>query len=270
MHTAYFNYQGQAIRFRTLGTGSPVLLIHGFGEDGAIFEPLGEFLGTQHAVCIPDLPGSGHSGTASDRSIEGLATACLALMDQQAPNKPFVVIGHSMGGYISLALAEQAPERIAGLVLFHSSAYADSDEKKAARAKSIAFIQSHGGEAFLTTMIPGLFAPAFQQAHPAVVAHQTKLSFTLPDASLIQYYEAMMARPDRTHVLQQAEFPVLFLIGGQDQAVPAATVVEQSALPKRASVCVMDEVGHMGMLESPEACFTAIEDFLMNCNLISR
>lgn len=268
MHTAYFNYQGQAIRFRTVGQGKPILLLHGFGEDGSIFEPLGEFLGTQHAVWIPDLPGSGHSGLPTDLSIESMAAACLALMDQQAPNQPFIVIGHSMGGYVALALAEQAPERIAGLGLFHSSAYADSEEKIANREKSIAFIETHGGQEFLQTMVPGLFAPAFREAHRHAVEHQTKLSFALSDASLIAYYRAMIARPDRTTILREATFPVLFIIGGQDQAVPATAALEQAALPAKASVCVMEDVGHMGMLEAPAICFPAIESWLQNWDLV--
>ena len=268
MHTAYFNYQGQAIRFRTLGQGKPILLIHGFGEDGAIFEPLGEFLGTQHTVCIPDLPGSGHSHLLPVTTMESMAETCLALMDQQAPGKPWVVIGHSMGGYIALALADQAPNRVAGLALFHSSAYADSEEKKANRQKSIDFIQNHGGGEFLKTMIPGLFAPDFRDANPHQVEHQTQLALALTDTSLIAYYEAMAARPDRTHVLRNATWPVLFIVGGQDQAVPAAAALEQAALPDKASVCLMEEVGHLGMIEAPETSFPAIESWLQHWSLV--
>lgn len=267
MHTAYFNYQGQAIRFRTLGLGTPILLIHGFGEDGSIFEPLGEFLGTQHLICIPDLPGSGHSNLPPELSIDSMASACLALMDQQAPQQPFIVIGHSMGGYVALALAEQAPERIAGIGLFHSSAYADSEEKKTNREKSIAFIETHGGQEFLKTMIPGLFAPSFREAQPHTVEHQTQLSFALRDSTLIAYYRAMMARPDRTTILREAKFPVLFIIGEQDQAVPAHAALEQAALPAKATVCLMEEVGHMGMIEAPASCFPAIESWLQNWDL---
>lgn len=265
LHT--FIHPNWPMAYRVIGTGKPLLLIHGFGEDGQLFVPLAEYLSDTHQVVVPDLPGSGASALLRDTSMEQLADACAALMQSLFGEQPYGVIGHSMGGYTALALAERHPSRVNLLGLFHSSGLADSEEKKANRLKSIEFIQTHGGKAFLTTMVPGLFAAAFREQHPDLVARQTEASFQLADESLVAYYQAMMARPDRTQVLRSAEFPVLFVIGGEDQAVPAAYALEQAALPKQSFVCYREQVGHMGMLEDPEVIFAALAKAMHEWNV---
>ncbi len=77
-----------------------------------------------------------------------------------------VLIGHSMGGYISMAFAEKYPDKLSGLGLFHSSSYADSPEKKESRDKNILFIQKNGAALFVEQAIPGLFSDEFKSEHP--------------------------------------------------------------------------------------------------------
>ena len=74
------------------------------------------------------------------------------------PAKSFTLIGHSMGGYITLAFAEKYPEILNAFWLFHSSAYADDDSKKETRKKGIEFIKNNGVAAFVKTSAPNLFS----------------------------------------------------------------------------------------------------------------
>ncbi|MBK7434166.1 MAG: alpha/beta hydrolase [Chitinophagaceae bacterium] len=160
-----FTYQSASIHYRVIGQGKPVLLIHGFGEDGSVWDHQVEFLKEHYRLIIPDLPGSGRSELIPDMSIEGMAEMIKNLMNHVAAEilptggdlEGAVLLGHSMGGYIALALVEKYPGLFSKFGLIHSSAFADSEEKRSARAKSISFIEEHGAYEFLKTSIPGLF-----------------------------------------------------------------------------------------------------------------
>lgn len=267
MTSSSFFYEGQPIFFRSSGNGKPVLLLHGFGEDSHVFDALLPHLPTGYQYILPDLPGSGASSlqpTVSN-SIDAMAMAIFALMQAQQITS-CTVLGHSMGGYIALAMMEQQPAVINGMGLIHSTAFADSEEKKTNRSKSIAFIQENGAAAFLKTAIPGLFAPAFVESNAAVVAALVAKGNNFEAASLAAYYEAMIARPDRTEVLRNAHVPVLFIIGDEDKAVPMQDVLQQVYLPEQSMVHIMRGIGHMGMLEDTAATAHHIASFLTMLN----
>ncbi|MCU0335777.1 MAG: alpha/beta hydrolase, partial [Chitinophagaceae bacterium] len=165
---------------------------------------------------------------------------------------------------IALCMHQQAAGRLLGWGLLHSTAFADSEEKKATRRKAIEFIQEHGAPAFLQTAIPGLFAPAFAEAQPAVVQQLVQRGNAFGADALIDYYEAMIARPDRTAELQRSQVPVLFVLGNLDKAAPYADLLQQVALPDQAHLTVLRDVAHMGMLEQPAAFEAALVQFLQS------
>lgn len=267
MQTHSFLYQQQPIFFRSSGTGKSVVLLHGFGEDSRVFDALLPHLPAGYQYFLPDLPGSGASPlqpTVSN-SIDAMATAILALMQAQQASS-FTILGHSMGGYIALAMLQQQPAAINGLGLIHSTAFADSEEKKSTRRKAMSFMQENGGAAFLKTAIPGLFAPSFVDANSSVVDTLIEQGKDFSAAALVAYYEAMIARPDRTEVLKQAQVPVFFLIGDEDKAVPMQDVLQQVYLPEQSMVHIMRGIGHMGMLEDTTQTATHISDFLQLLN----
>jgi pimeloyl-ACP methyl ester carboxylesterase len=238
---------GIPLAYRASGSGPAVVLLHGFGEDGEVWTDQRDcFPGCR--LLIPDLPGSGLSAMRSDMSLEALADALLPVLDVESVST-FTLIGHSMGGYIALAFAERYPGRLAGLGLFHSSAFADSEEKKETRRKGIDFIESNGANAFLRTSIPNLFSAATKRAKPELVAGQVRRNEDFTDAALVAYYRSMMERADRTEVLRTIPVPVLFVLGREDGAVPISDGLQQCYLPARAQVEILEESGHMGMME---------------------
>ncbi len=237
-----------------------MVLLHGFGEDRRIWDPvLDAFTGYQ--VIRPDLPGTGSSALLEPTTMESMAAWVGELLDQLGIDT-CTLIGHSMGGYITLAFAEAFPERLNGFGLFHSSAYADSEEKKQTRKKGMDFIRRHGTAAFLETTTPNLFAPATRETRSALVKQALTDWSDLPPASLIAYYEAMMARPDRTEVLRNAQVPVLFILGRHDAPVPIADGLAQAPLAPVTAVTILEHSGHLGMLEESDRSVTAIREFL--------
>ncbi len=261
--TTTLQYQNKKITCRTFGNGKPVLLLHGFGEDGNVWKNQVEHLKDRYFLIVPDLPGSGQSEMIDDMSMEGMAELMKFILASLPSKGEACIIGHSMGGYITLAFADKYPEWLSAFGLFHSSSFADSDEKKAARRKSIEFIRQNGGAEFLKTAIPNLFADHSKEQFPGIIEELVKKGGNFSDMALVSYYEAMISRPDRSVVLQEAAVPVLFIMGKYDNAVPFADTLKQSHLSEKSYIHILRKSGHMGMLEEPGASNRILDKFLL-------
>ena len=240
-----------------------IVFLHGFGEDHSIFDLQIDSLKSSYNVFAPDLPGSGllnnHVWENGTETIEWMADWVYEQLKAKNITK-CIMLGHSMGGYIMLAFAAKYPSILSGFGLLHSTAFADNDAKKETRGKAILFMQEKGGYTFLKTAIPGLFAPGFSANFPGVVQHLVDKASNFQLNSLVAYYRAMIARPDRTEVLKAAAVPVLMVAGTDDQAVPLADLLIQSSLPPICHFHVLPNVGHMGMVEEPQL----FKDILFN------
>ncbi len=259
-------YKGRNIAFSVRGKGVPVLFLHGFCEDSSIWDDFtpGITEAGNRVICV-NLPGFGASEPlAGETSIEEMARAVLAVADHLELKK-FILIGHSMGGYVGLAISELAGGRLAGLGLFHSHPYADSEEKKAGREKGVAFILKFGPSLFVKQLMPTLFAPEFAAGNIFLVDKLILRASQYPQAGILNALEAMKNRPDRSDVLAAAAFPVLFILGEKDQAIPRELDHRQTTLPQVAVVHVLDKSGHMGMLEAPAATRKICEEFIRFC-----
>lgn len=265
----HIRFNGTELHYRVAGNGTPVVLIHGFGEDGTIWQNTIEHLQKEFTLLVPDLPGSGLSPMVNkDESMESLAAAVIAVMDAESVTTA-PVIGHSMGGYITMAIAEKHASYAKAIGLFHSISSPDNQEKKAARRKSIGFINEHGAAAFIEQATPGLFSDEFKAKHPEIVQEITARYTNFSAAALVQYYEAMMQRPNRTAVLESFPRPVLFIMGTHDKAVPLEISLEQSHLPKLSYVKILEHSGHMGMLEEPAEANAFLEKFLREIEIVN-
>lgn len=253
--------------YRDKGAGAPTLLLHGFAEDSTVWDNQVHTLSTACRLIIPDLPGSGRSTPLTTPiSMEEMAAIIKELLDQLEIHQ-CTLIGHSMGGYITLAFAALYPQRLSAFGLFHSTAYPDSEEKKATRRKAIDFIRTNGAAPFIRQSTPNLFSAHTRQHRPELIeATIAKYSGFAP-ASLIAYYEAMIARPDRTDVLRQFSRPVLFIIGQDDNVIPVQQALAQSWLPSISQLHILKNAGHQAMLENPEKSTQLLQEFI---NFVSR
>lgn len=258
----------RVLSYRMAGSGPAVMLVHGFGEDGRVWDYQMKTLQQDYTVIVPDLPGSGGSALLTHTSMELLADCLADIANQEALDK-FVLIGHSMGGYIALAFAEKYPQKLKGLGLFHSMAFADSEEKKDARRKSIGFIQQHGAVKFLEQAIPNLFSPSFKANHPDIYNRFVEENTNFSDEALVSYYEAMIQRPDRTAVLEKLAVPALFIIGLHDKAIPQDQSLRQTHMPSLSYVLILQESGHQGMIEEPEKSTTFLKKFLLEIEIVT-
>jgi len=268
------HFQNRSIHYWIKGSGKPLMMIHGFAEDHRVWNRQLESLSENFQLLIPDLPGSGKSDLLAHTSMESMAEVIVAIMDKESIDQ-CCMIGHSMGGYVTLAFAEKNPARLNSFCLYHSTAYADSEEKKGIRLKAIDFIKKNGVEEFLKTSTPNLFAKRTQDDGPRTTDHRVQsrkemIQQLIDDyknmkpESLIAYYQAMIRRPDRTAVLKSFTKPILFLLGKEDTAVPYQQGLEQSVLPRYPEVHTLELSGHMGMWEQTVEANRILLDFCKN------
>jgi len=253
------------LSYKIEGKGFPVVLLHGFAEDGTIWDGLTASLKNDYRLIVADLPGCGRSPLPeipkAGMPLEELADLIIALLDEEGIQQ-CILIGHSMGGYITLAVAEKYPDRLKAFGLFHSTAYADSAEKIAGRRKSIEFINKNGAPAFIRQSTPNLFAESTRKERPELINSLIDRYASFDPNTLVHYQEAMISRPDRTHVLQQFTGPVLFIIGEQDALIPLQSSLQQTHMPRLSHIHILENAGHMGMLENRDGSHRILDDFL--------
>ena len=258
-------FGGNRIYYSKRGKGLPVLMVHGFAEDHLIWDRQVTYLEKEFSLILPDLPGSGRSELFQDHeadlTMDTYASILKKLLDEEGISA-CSMIGHSMGGYIVLSFAEKYPDRLHSFSLFHSTAYADSEEKKGARSKSIDFIHQYGAAAFIRQTSPNLFSEYTRSSRPELVEELVKIYDNFNSDSLVSYYKAMMLRPDRTETLKQFNKPIQYLIGQHDLALPIGQSLAQCHLPKICYIHILEKAGHIGMWESTEQTNDFLHAFL--------
>ena len=270
METGLFEFNKQQMGYTKTGTGPAVVLLHGFGEDHHIFNGTVTILEKTYTVYTPDLIGTGMSQfnattPITNFSIEYLADSIAALIEYEKI-ETCILLGHSMGGYVTVAFAKKYPQYLKGFGLLHSTALPDSPLKIENRTRGISFIQKFGATAFLETTANNLFGGFTQKKQPHIITDFIQSMPAFSNVALHFYYQAMMARPDLTHVLATTTLPMLFILGTHDIAVALEDTIPQTKMPKTAYLYVLENCGHMGMLEQPINFNNAVLDFLDKVN----
>ena len=240
-----------------------LVLLHGFCEDHTIWDDLLTHLKSKINVKCIDLPGFGDN---SDQYIQGRSIEAMAafvhdeIQKYKLPaDEKIIIIGHSLGGYVTLALAEKYPLLWAGIGLFHSTATPDTEERKVKRLKTMDFVEANGAEAFHRVLIPDLFKT---DTEPKVIENIIAKARTAHSQGIIAALEAMRNRPDRLDVLEDFNKPILFIAGEADTLIPKKIILDQATLCKTAQIEVLVNSAHMGMIEEPKRSAEIIDKFI--------
>jgi len=230
-----------------------LVLIHGHGVDASIWNSIDADLVSAMPVLKPDF-----SRLTTRTTIEGYAEELMNYLRTVQANR-VVLVGHSMGGYIALAFAERYPALVAGLVLYHSTPTADAADRREQRQKTIDELRTQGTAPFIEKQMPKVVAPSY----PADKVEQLIDRYrTLPADALAVGMEAIMSRPDWTHVLWDATVPMRLILGKEDQVIPYEKTRELADLSDLIDVTGIEQAGHLSMVEQPAASVNALLSFL--------
>lgn len=232
--------------YQDQGKGHPVVLLHGYPLDHSIWQPVVQLMEDQARFIVPDLRGYGKSPDGTEiHSMRLLAEDVLLLLDR-LKLKRVILVGHSMGGYVSLTFAQSYPGRLCGLGLVTTQAEADTPEKRQARLRTARDVRTKGAELIAHS------APSKLTTNEALQEKITELIHGIAPRTIIQSLKGMAERPDANGWLASIKVPTLVIAGGQDQIIPVQKSHEMVEMLNKGWLVEIPEAGHLPMMETPE------------------
>jgi pimeloyl-ACP methyl ester carboxylesterase len=253
------------IRFADEGNGNVVVLLHGYLESLEIWDDFYLRLTPYYRVIRIDIPGHGQSDVIADvHDMDLMAEAVNAVL-QHLNIRRCALTGHSMGGYVSLADLAHYPERLAGICLFHSSPFADTEEKKAYRTKEIRLVNEGKLPLICYTTIPNGFATDNLQILSTQVEYARQIARQTSPAGVTAILKGMRERPDRQELMKTNTVPTLFLLGKKDNYIAFDRLASVAATFPHTTVAALEHSGHSGYLEEPQKSAELLLTFLNRC-----
>lgn len=244
------------------GEGPCVVLLHGYLESMRVWDEFVPLLYKRARVVTLDLPGHGISQVTGEvHTMERLADTVADALGALGIGR-CTVVGHSMGGYVALALCERHADLLEGLVLFSSTPNADTEEKRENRRREIELVKSGRKEA-LARVAPGAgFARQNRARLADAVEDLAEQVFLTEDEGIVALLNGMIERPDRNEMLRRSPVRQLFVLGRKDDYIPVEAAEAMVAAHPQAEVAWLAESGHMGFLEQPAESAAALLGFM--------
>lgn len=242
------DYKDIPVFYTDEGQGQAIVLLHGFLENSSMWRDLKPQL-VKHScrvICI-DLLGHGQTGCLGYiHTMDDMADVIYAVLNE-LNIKTCKIIGHSMGGYVTLALADKYPDLIKGFCLMNSSASDDNKEKKKNRDRAIEAVkQNH--KTFIRLSISNLFAPDNREKLIDEIESVRSEALKTPLQGIIAALEGMKIRPNREHILQNKDFHKTIIIGRKDPVLEYDTLKKQT-LDTNVKIIEFPD-GHMSHIEN--------------------
>jgi pimeloyl-ACP methyl ester carboxylesterase len=258
----FFQYRDGRINYSDTGTGSLIVLLHGYLESSRIWNGFAEKLALDYRVINVDLPGCGLSDVYGEmHSMEFMATAVKELIDSLSVDKT-CLIGHSLGGYITLAFLELFPEKLSGYCLFHSTPFADTQETIDKRNREIKIVKMGKKNLMYPENVTRMFATSNLGKFSEALQQSKELASEIPGEGIIAVLNGMIRRPSRQALMEVGKVPCLWILGSMDNYIPYDTVLASVKLPDNARVVILDKSGHMGFIEEEEKSLKVVTGFI--------
>ena len=250
------------IDYRDEGEGLPVVFIHAFPLNQTMWdEQVAALRGTCRAITL-DMRGFGRSGFgSSSHSIDEMASDVRGLMNKLGIDRA-VLVGLSMGGYVSLAFYRNHPGCVHALVLADTRAGGDTQEAREWRTKSAEKAEREGSVAIADDMVPLLLGRSSLGSRPDLIARTREMIEANSPAGIAAAQRAMAARRDSTDLLATINFPVMVIVGSEDSLTPLAEAETMNRAIRGSRLQVIEGAGHLSNLEQPRLFNAALSEFI--------
>jgi pimeloyl-ACP methyl ester carboxylesterase len=251
-------YKNAKISYSSKGTGSAVVLLHGFLENSTMWSEVSNQFNNKKVITI-DLLGHGDSDCLGYiHSMDMMAEAVEAVLKQLKIRRAFF-IGHSMGGYVALAFAEKFPQKIKGLCLMNSTATEDWKERKEFRDLAVKTAQKRF-ESVVKISVRNLFSEENQELLKPEIKEVVNEALKTSLQGYIAAQEGMKIRPNREHVLMNASFKTLQITGKEDDVICLGLVQKESIRTQTPLIILSN--GHMSHIENKKELIVALKQFI--------
>lgn len=253
--------EGTSLAFHDAGTGTPVVFLHAFPLNHTMWAAQTGALAA-HCRCIaPDVRGFGASSAAPPWTMDRFADDVAAVLDAAHVERA-VIVGLSMGGYVSFAFWRRHRGRVRALVLADTRATADDEPSRERRRQVIELARAQGSEAVADRQVTGLLGRTTREKHPDLVTSVRRILASASVEGIIGASEAMIARPDSSATLATIEVPTLIVVGDEDAITPTRDARAMHTGIPGSRLEVLPGAGHLSNLERPAAFNTVLGEFL--------
>lgn len=253
-------FRNTNIYYEKEGIGPVLVSLHGFLHSSSMWSDYkNRWLKDNFTVLTIDLPGHGKSGFFADLTIVNMAEIVNAIFEKENILKA-TIIGHSLGGYIGLSFAENFPNKLEKLILFHSSAYADTEEVKKKRDTWLKIIVRHPSM-FVKNVIEFLYEKNNITKFNERISKDIESAKAVGYEGYVEVIKAMRDRLDTRKVLE-SDTKVYFLAGKLDKVIPEEISQEQIGMIRNGSGVILENASHMSFVEDAENAFKQLNRFL--------
>jgi len=240
-------YKNTPLFYSSKGTGNPIVLLHGFLESSSIWDSFTEKLSEKRQVITIDLPGHGKSGNISDtHSMELMADAVFTIL-QVYRVKEVTLIGHSMGGYVSLAFCKKFPIMTKGLVLLNSTPEADNEERRINRDRAIKIVRKNK-DSYVSMAISNLLSVKNRKLFIEELEKFKKEASSISAEGIIAALKGMKIRTDEIATLTHYKGPKYILAGDSDPVLNFSDI--EILADKTNSIFLRLSGGHLSFIEN--------------------
>lgn len=250
------------------GEGAPLLLLHGFPHDRALWAPQFAAPIAGIRMLAPDLPGFGESAPVDVPSLDAWADWTADLLDALHIDR-VMLGGLSMGGYLCFAVWRRHRERVRALVLADTKAGADSDEARGKRREMQAMARTEGVGAVAAKMLPGMVGRTTRATRPDVVATLDAMMRRSSGRAVHDSLDALRTRADSTPTLATISVPTLILCGEEDALTPVAESRAMHAAIPGSRLGTIPGAGHASNMEN-SATFNRLLSEFASATILSQ
>lgn len=240
-----------------------VVLLHGYLESMYVWDDFAPLLTPSVRVITVDIPGHGISEVKGEVHTMEMVADVLHQMLKSLEIERVTMVGHSMGGYVALAFCAHYPEQLDGLVLLSSTPNPDTEAKRENRRREIALVRAGKKDALARVAPEAGFAEQNRRRLRSYIDDLTECVHITEDDGIVALLGGMMERADQNEMLRKSTVPQLFILGKKDGYIPVEVAEEIVANHPQAQVAWLEESGHMGFIEEPEACAEALLKFVL-------
>ena len=252
---------GLELAYDEAGSGTPLLLVHGWPLDRTMWAGQLGGLGAYARILAPDLRGFGGSTVRPPYTIDQYADDLVAFLDALGLARA-VVCGLSMGGYVAFAMIRRHRDRVRALVLADTRATADTEEARENRRKQIALIEREGMSALADRQLRPMIGRTTLERQPELAESVRRMMASVSPDGAIGALGAMADRPDSTPLLATIDVPTLVVGGAEDGITPPGVLRAMAEQIPGSRLEIVEQAGHLSPLERPAAFNHVVSEFL--------